>query len=316
MKQIINLLGIQGATSGHAEKIISAIGGFLGIGCIFLVTSQFVQGLSAALIVASMGASAVLLFAVPNGPLSQPWPVMCGHVVSALIGISCYKLIPDLYLAAAIAVGLSIGGMHYLRCIHPPGGASALAAVVGGADVHALGYNFVFTPVLINVLVILTVAVLVNYPFAWRRYPVSLCYKEEELEEGDCRYRTKSVIPRSDLKYALESIGSFADVTEEELEAIYRIASKHNQQTRLTSEDIRPGCYYSHGRLGDDFIVRMIIDESRNDNAEKDMVIYKTIKGNGQGTTACITRQSFAQWAKFEVINQGDVWKVKEKNED
>jgi len=260
MKQIINIFGVQSASSGHVEKLISTVGGFLGIWCIFLVTSHFFHGISAALIVASMGASAVLLFAVPNGPLSQPWPVMCGHLVSAFIGVSCYKLIPDMFLAAAIAVGLSIGVMHYLRCIHPPGGASALAAVVGGAEVHALGYNFVLMPVLLNVLVILTVAVLVNYPFSWRRYPVALCYKAEKLAEGDCRFRGESVLPRSDLKYALQSIGSFADVTEEELEAIYRIASKHNQQTRLTSEDIRPGHYYSHGRLGEELIVRMIID--------------------------------------------------------
>ena len=316
MKQIINLLGIQSASSGHVEKLISTVGGFLGIWCIFLVTSHFIQGLSAALIVASMGASAVLLFAVPNGPLSQPWPVMCGHLVSALIGVSCYKLIPDLFLAAAIAVGLSIGLMHYLRCIHPPGGATALVAVVGGAEVHALGYGFVFTPVFLNVLVILTVAVLVNYPFPWRRYPVALCYAAEKLEEGDCRYRSESIIPRSDLKFALKSIGSFADVSEEELEAIYRIATKHNRQTRLSVEDIRPGHYYSHGRLGEDFVVRMIIDESESDNVEKDMVIYKTIKGSGQGATACVTRESFAKWAKFEVTNQDDTWKVKEKSDD
>ena len=105
-------------------------------------------------------------------------------------------------------------------------------------------------------------------------------------------------------------------MTEEELEAIYRIASKHNQQTRLTSEDIRPGHYYSHGRLGEELIVRMIIDESRSDDVEKDMVIYKIIKGAGQGATACVTRQSFAKWAKFEVTSEGTVWKVKEKNEE
>lgn len=312
MEKLTNLLGFQTSTHGHAEKLISTIGGFLGIWCILLITNQFVGGLSVALIVASMGASAVLLFAVPHGPLSQPWPVFCGHLVSAAIGVSCYKLIPDMFLAAGIAVGLSIGMMHYLRCIHPPGGASALAAVVGGADLHALGYEYLLTPVLLNVLVILTVAFLVNYPFAWRRYPVALSFKPEKREPGDCRYRTDEVLPRSDLEYALKNIGSFADVTEEELESIYRIATQHHRRNQIVPEDIRLGNYYSHGRLGDDFVVRRIIDESRSDDAEKDMVIYKVIKGRGQGSTEYITRQSFTKWAKCEVVYQDNSWKVKE----
>ncbi|MDH5735944.1 MAG: HPP family protein, partial [Gammaproteobacteria bacterium] len=155
MKNFKDLLGIQAVTSGHFEKLISAVGGGLGIWCILLITSQFVHGLSAALIVASMGASAVLLFAVPNGPLSQPWPLICGHLISACIGVTCYKLIPELFLASAFAVGLSIACMHYFRCIHPPGGATALSAVVGGVDIHALGYDYVLTPVLLNAVVIL-----------------------------------------------------------------------------------------------------------------------------------------------------------------
>ncbi|MDH5764516.1 MAG: HPP family protein [Gammaproteobacteria bacterium] len=310
--KIINLLGIQPASTGHLDKLISTIGGFLGIWCIFLVTSQFVGGLSAALIVASMGASAVLLFAVPHGPLSQPWSVLCGHFISAIIGVSCYQLVNDVYLAAAIAVGLSIGAMHYLRCIHPPGGATALAAVVGSTELHNLAFQYVLTPVMLNVVVILLVAVVVNYPFKWRRYPVVLAYMPEKREPGDCRYRTDNVIPRSDLRYALESIGSFADVSEEELESIYRIATQHNKRNRLAPEDIQAGHYYSHGRLGEDFVVRMIIDESVSDDADKDQVIYKVIKGEGQGTTECITRQAFARWARYEVVNQNNVWTVKD----
>ena len=136
--------------------------------------SQSQLGLAgSAAIIASMGSSAVLLFAVPHGPLSQPWPVFGGHLVSALVGVTCVKLIPEPMLAAAIAVALAIGAMHYLRCIHPPGGATALGAVVGGDVVHQLGYQFVVTPVMLNATTILLVALLFNAPFGWRRYPAA-----------------------------------------------------------------------------------------------------------------------------------------------
>jgi CBS-domain-containing membrane protein len=121
-----------------------------------------------------MGASAVLLFAVPHGALSQPWPVLGGHVISALIGVSCAKFIPLPLLAAAFSVALAIGAMHYLNCIHPPGGATALSAVIGGDAIHQLGFQYVLTPVLLNTIIVLIVAILFNYPFHWRRYPLAL----------------------------------------------------------------------------------------------------------------------------------------------
>ena len=82
MKNLIKYLGIQKDTTAHKEKFISAIGGFLGIFLILHITNYFVPGIAGALIVASMGASAVLLFAVPHGPLSQPWPLIGGHIIS------------------------------------------------------------------------------------------------------------------------------------------------------------------------------------------------------------------------------------------
>src|SRR5690625_7242859 len=83
---------------------------------------------------ASMGATAVLLFAVPHGALSQPWAVVGGHVVSAIVGVTCQLLIPNLFWAAALSVGVAVAAMYYLRCIHPPGGATALAAEIGRAS--------------------------------------------------------------------------------------------------------------------------------------------------------------------------------------
>jgi len=160
------------------------LGGLVALVAV-LEISQVQLGLDgAATLVASMGASAVLLFAVPHGPLSQPWPVFGGHLVSALVGVSCAQMIDQPVLAAAMAVGLAIGAMHYLRCIHPPGGATALSAVVGGDAVHQLGFQFVLTPVMLNVITMLLVALLFNAPFAWRRYPVAWAQAQKAKAAG------------------------------------------------------------------------------------------------------------------------------------
>lgn len=168
------LAGIGIDRAGHLERWLSAAGGLAGLAAVIAISQAELGTAGAAGLVASMGASAVLLFAVPHGPLSQPWPVVGGHLISAAIGVLCAKLVPEMALAAPLAVGLAIGAMHYLRCIHPPGGATALSAVVGGEAVHQLGFQYVITPVMLNTLVLLLVALLFNYPLRWRRYPAAL----------------------------------------------------------------------------------------------------------------------------------------------
>nr|WP_259677544.1 HPP family protein [Klebsiella pneumoniae] len=101
-----------------------------------------------------MGASAVLLFGVPSSPLAQPWSIVGGNVLSALIGVTVGMLVPDAALACGLAAALAIAGMYFLRCLHPPGGAVALTAILGGAGVHSEGYHFVLTPVLLNSLML------------------------------------------------------------------------------------------------------------------------------------------------------------------
>ena len=217
-------LGIDFQPVSHAERLISAFGGFLAILLILVISSRFVSGPAAALIVASMGASAVLLFAAPHGALGQPWNVFGGHLVSAVIGVSCARYLPGTTLAAAASVGLAIGAMHYLRCIHPPGGATALTAVVGGASIQALGYQYVLTPVMLNVLVILTAAVLFNALFRWRRYPAAMSGKAPlPALTAD----PHAPIKHADLVYALSQIDSFIDITEDDLLRIYKLATRH-----------------------------------------------------------------------------------------
>ena len=170
-----------------------------------------------------MGASAVLLFAVllfavPHGALSQPWPLVVGHVASAVIGVTCARFISSTELAAAVAVGVSIGAMHQFGSIHPPGGATALSAVTGGPAVRDLGYGFVLRPVALNVAIILTVAVVFNYAFRWRRYPAGLVHLP-----GDEPATEQS---HDEVVAALRSLDSFIDVTEDDLRRIVRLLGR------------------------------------------------------------------------------------------
>ena len=148
-------------------------------------------------------------------------------MISAAIGVACARLLPDPLVATGAALGLAIGAMHYLRCIHPPGGATALAAVLGGEQVRALGFGFVVAPVLVNVLVVLALAVGFNAFFSWRRYPVHLARRSVEAKPASDAY---GPISHEDFVYALTQMDSFIDVSEEDLLRIYALATGRHRE--------------------------------------------------------------------------------------
>ena len=305
------LLGIESDTSGRLEKLISGIGGFLGIYLVVLISQQVVGPRAAPLIVASMGASAVLLFAAPHGKFSQPWNVIGGHGISATIGVTCAQLIPDPSVAGAVAVGVSISVMYALRCIHPPGGASALMAVIGGNPINVLGYTYVLNPVLLNALVILAAAVVTNSPFAWRRYPAGLQHWTSRRAVAAAPAPELARAPQlehDDLEFALRKIGSYIDVTEDDLETIFELAQAHARLERLPVEALRPGHYYSNGEYGSDWAVRQIIDESADNRSDRGLIIYKVIAGAARNTSRTCTRAEFANWARYEVVRIESYW--------
>lgn len=221
---LIDLIGIELNPSSHSEKLISGVGAFIAIFAIYNI-SYLMLGEDALLLVTSMGAATVLLFSVPHGPLSQPWPLFGGNLISACIGVACAQLIPDTFIAAAAAVGLSVTIMYYLKCIHPPGGATALSAVVGGSAVESLGFQYVITPVLLNVLVIFSVAVLFNFLFKWRRYPARLA--KVEATNGSTTSESSGLSHQS-IEHALRQIDSFIDISEEDLNRVYLLASEYD----------------------------------------------------------------------------------------
>ena len=310
--KVLQYLGVELYRVGHTEKLVSALGAFLGIYLVFFTSRYFVDGNAAYLIVASMGASAVLLFAVPHGPLSQPWSLVGGHLTSAIIGVTCAKFIPDAFIAAPLAFGLAVGAMYYFHCIHPPGGATALSAVVGGNTVHELGYHFVLTPVLINVATILIIAISFNFFFKWRRYPAYLAQKAA-LNSVETTERSDATITHEDFVYALSEFDSFIDISENDLLKIYDLVTQRHQSANIRHHELQHGHYYSNGEYGDLWSVRQIVDwADPDDSPEKtgeEKLIYKVTAGADRRNSGVVSKNEFSHWAKHEVIRDEDNWR-------
>lgn len=150
-------------TDVHGEQVRVSLGAIVGLlitGFVCQMAFGSIGDLPA--LVAPMGASTVLLFAAPQSPLARPWCCIGGNTSSALVGVTCAAWIGDPLIAAAVACGLAIGLMISLGCLHPPGGAVALTAVIGGPSIHAMGYGFAIWPVAVNSLLLLAAALAFN----------------------------------------------------------------------------------------------------------------------------------------------------------
>jgi CBS-domain-containing membrane protein len=154
------------------EIFWSWVGSLLGIAAVGYLNDRYFEGTDLILIIGSFGASAVLIFGAIKSPLAQPPNLLGGHIISSLIGVSAYKMLaPELWLAAAVGVATAIAAMHATKTLHPPGGATALIAVIGGEKVHNLGYLYTLIPVGIGAVIMLIVALFINNIPKTRRYP-------------------------------------------------------------------------------------------------------------------------------------------------
>ncbi|WP_449401705.1 HPP family protein [Flammeovirga agarivorans] len=138
----------------YKTAIQSGTYSFIGISILALLNSYFDQ--QSVLLTGAFGATAVLLFAASDSPLVKRKNMYLGHLSSAFIGVSSYSLFYSIspQIAVALAVGVSIGVMVFFDIVHPPGGATAYIAVYGGQKIHALGYGYLFFPVLIGVIIL------------------------------------------------------------------------------------------------------------------------------------------------------------------
>lgn len=202
------------------ERVVSSLGAIVGL---FLTEwiGRAALGQSNPWFIAPMGASAVLLFAAPSSPLAQPWSILGGNIVAALVGVSCAKLFGTTGLAAAVAVGGAIAVMFALRCLHPPGGAVALTSVLGGPAVTELGYRFALWPVALDSLCLLTVALAFNAA-AGRRYPQRPA--EQPHRTADPLPSARVGVQHEDVDAALAARGEWLDISHEDLEDIIALA--------------------------------------------------------------------------------------------
>lgn len=208
-------------TAGRRERWLGCLGAGLGLlGTEWLSRQTF--GDANPWFIAPMGASAVLLFAMPASPLAQPWSIVGGNLVSALIGVGCAQWLAPIGgpgLAAGLAGALAVGAMLSLRCLHPPGGAVALTAVLGGPAVGQLGYGFALWPVAANSGLMLLLALLFN-KLAQRRYPHHPGVQAHPHRTTDPLPSARLGFSSDDLDAALAAHGELLDISKDDLEDI------------------------------------------------------------------------------------------------
>lgn len=224
------------------ERLRSTLAAFVALLMVGFVSSHYIQGAGLLVLVTSMGASAILLFASPNSPLTQPWPLVGGHLISAFIGVTCAQWIADPWLASAAAVALSILAMQLSHSLHPPGGAVAMVAVLGGDAILAEGYRFLLAPVGLNVALLLLAALVINNLRPGQRYPAPpYARKDSRHRHDDPRPLERLGLDRTDLRNALRDLDTYLDISEADLDRVYGRASVHafrRKMGNITCADI------------------------------------------------------------------------------
>ncbi|UXS96269.1 HPP family protein [Agrobacterium tumefaciens] len=222
MRSTLRRLIPDAAPVSNRERLRAAAGAFVGISLTGLLGSlAFRLDPSLPAMIAPMGASAVLLFAVPSSPLAQPWSILCGNIVSAFVGVTVALLVPDIFLASALAISLAIAAMMALRCLHPPSGAVALTAVLGGPAVHGLGYGFILWPVAGNSLILLILALVYNNATG-RAHPHGLRLGKASHGTADPTPIQKIGFSSADLDEVLKEYDEVLDIDRDVLEMILR----------------------------------------------------------------------------------------------
>jgi CBS domain-containing membrane protein len=206
------------------DRLRACLGALLGIGLTSAISAAVVHPHGAFLLIAApMGAAAVLVFAVPASPLAQPWSVIGGNIIAALVGVTVRMLVPMPELAAPIAVGAAILMMSLARSLHPPAGAVALTAVVGGPAVIDAGFAFVLVPIALNAI-ILTACGILFHRFSGHSYPHRVPVAAS--------VPTEAALRAEDLDKALADLGETLDVSREDLDLLFGRVEYHAAQRR------------------------------------------------------------------------------------
>ena len=220
------------------ERLKVSLAAFIALFVVTFTSLQLADMASTAVLLASMGASSVLLFGLPNSPLAKPWSFVGGHLISATIGLICSHLFTDLALMAAVTIGCVLFVMYLFECMHPPGGATALVPVIASSDT-VLGYDFLLYPVALNVFIMLAVALILQK--FWLKHGMqkpSAHFDPIHLHNNKSPLKRLGLQPE-DLLSALNSFDTVIDISEQDLERLYHQAQLHAYQRK--SGEIRCG---------------------------------------------------------------------------
>ncbi len=155
------------------DALIGGTSALIAIAVTWWVSNRLLDE-TAPILALAMGASAIIIFMTPRGPMAQPGPVLFAHAIGAAVGVTATKLIDNTTIAAGVAVGVTALIITTLGCTHPPSGGTAISAVIGGEAITSLGYEYIWRPVLLNAVLLVVLAVVLNAPFADRRYPLPI----------------------------------------------------------------------------------------------------------------------------------------------
>ncbi|MHB0766743.1 HPP family protein [Stutzerimonas sp. NM35] len=200
---------------------------------------------------APAAATAVLLFVAPSSPFAQPWAVIAGNLIATLIGVALGASGMPVVAAAGIAAGLVIASLFGLRCLHPPGAALALVAVVGGPQIAASGYALLY-PVAFNSFLLVAVALIYNN-LTGHPYPKARPQKGNSHHTRDALPSERMSFSEDDVERALEDFGEYVDITRDDLAQLIKQTEKHalrRSMGEITAADIMsrdlywgtPGC--------------------------------------------------------------------------
>lgn len=206
------------------DRVIASVGALIGIGFVGLTCTALFPS-TMPWIVAPMGASAVLLFAVPASPLAQPWSIAGGNIISAIVGAIVAWIFPDPAIAAAVAVSLAILTMSLLRCLHPPGGAAALSAVLGGYALFSARVADFLMVVLVNSLLMVAIGWMFHH-FSGHSYP----HRAKPVEGKALPPAPASGLLMGDIDQALDDLGETFDISREDLALLLERAELHAAQ--------------------------------------------------------------------------------------
>jgi CBS domain-containing membrane protein len=203
------------------EKLRGALGASIAILLLGLAVRILPQFGYPPLMLASMSAAALLLFATPHSPMAQPWPLIGGNLLAALLGLIFSFSGLDFPLAAGCAIALSIFFMHMLKCLHPPG-AATLIWVLDSAQSHHLGWMDALYIVAINSAIMLLLALLINNLVPGRQYPAAVAHTPAHPQRKEA-----ITLERADIEWAASHMDGVIDVSVEDLEEIYELAAQH-----------------------------------------------------------------------------------------